>query len=928
MFTVIGLLVACGLAPFPAQAMALSLSPDPAIRQGQLSNGLRYAVISHPAPKGALSLRLAIAVGSYDEQDDERGVAHFVEHMAFNGTRRFGEDEVERVFAPLGVGFGRDHNAFTSLSGTSFHIDLQSVAPEQVDPALRWLRDAADGMLFAPEAVDRERGVILAERESRIAAGDGWRERLSDFAFRDLRSNRRQPIGDVEIIRTVTADRLKAFYDRWYRPENALVIAVGDLPPERLEALVRTTFADWQGRGPAGVRIAREGPKGERGLDYLFDVDPQAPYAASACRLQAARPAPGSADAFRASATEILWMNVLNARLAARRGPAILFSNTSADGLVDLRRICVQVTPVPGRLAEALAIVKSEVARFERDGPTDAELDAAIAEVRSGYRGLIAEEPTVRAPARADTLMRELLEGLPSPAAREGMRAFNQLVEGVTTADVKAAFQTSWSGWGPLVAVTSTEVVDQPAVRAAWEQGATAAAPATSAKAKAEPTWPYVRFGPEGKLVRREEITAPGFTRLHFSNGVTVNFRRTRFKGGEVLVRVKFGAGRRELRSADYQTALFGAIYLEQGGLGRISYTDIQALTRTMAWSLDLNIRERAFELDGATFSTGLEAQLNLFAAYLTDPGFQPILNSLAPVLTDQALRATRAEPSDVMMQGFGDAIAPDSPTRLDPAAARGARNTDFARVLRPILTRAPITVSVVGDVDEAAVIEAVSRTLGAIPPRRGGDRARSDTWFRQFPDRLPPPSRLTHEGAADKAIVGLFWPLFVGAPERRREEVALRLLSAVFEDGLRRGVRERMGMSYAPEAGAAMWDGGDQGYLWTSVETSPRDVERVEAEVRALAARLARGEISQAELEAARTPVLASWRSFEDDNSWWLDLLSASDRPAELAALTGARDLISAITLDEVRAAATRWLAAEPVVVTAEPTAPKDPKA
>lgn len=927
----IGLLCAVlgGASGAQAQAPVPAVQPDPSVRYGQLPNGLRFAVAKHGVQPGALSLRLLVGVGSYDEADDERGVAHFVEHMAFNGTRRFGEDQLESVFAPLGVGFGRDHNAFTSQVGTSFHLDLPSADVARLTPAFQWLRDVADGMVFDPAAVNRERGVILAEREARLEADDAWREPLADFRYRGLRSQTRQPIGAVETVRAADASRLRAFYDRWYRPENAMVIAVGDLPAERLEALVREAFGDWRGRGAAGVRAPRQGSLDVRGPEYLFDVHSHAPFAASACRVQPPRPGRGTPAALRDELAQALWMTVLDARLAARQGRDVLSALTTGETRPDARVVCVEVSPSAGRMGEAIAAVTAELTRFQQEGPTEAEMEAAVGQLRASHRGAVTQEATLRPEERADALMGQLLDGPPGPSAREAMRVFNLMAEELTTADLHAAFKADWAGSGPLLAVTSKEAVDEALVRAAWEGRH---GPVTAAKGGATgqrtTVWPYERFGRDGHVVRREEVGEPGFVRLAFSNGVTVNFKQTRSQAGQVLVRVKFGAGRREIPDRDFQLALFGAAYLKQGGLGRISYDDLAALTRAMEWDVDLKVRDRAFELDGKTFATGLEAQLSFLAAYLTDPGFQPVLNGLAPVLTDQTIRNVRADPGQVTFMGLDEAIAPGAPINLPPPEVLlAARNTDFARVLKPVLTGAPLQVTIVGDVKEAAVVDAMSRTLAAIPARRDGSRQRADTWYRRFPAAAPGPIRLTHQGAADKAMVSLFWPLFVGAPDRRREEYALRLVGAVYEDALRHAVRERLGMTYAPAAGAAVWDHGDQGYFWVSVETSPRDLERVEAEVRALGARLARGEITQTELEASRTPLLAGWRRLQDDNDWWLDVLSAADQPEEMHALLKARDTVASLTLEEVRAAATRWLAPPPIPVLAQPAQTKEPK-
>jgi zinc protease len=463
--------------------------------------------------------------------------------------------------------------------------------------------------------------------------------------------------------------------------------------------------------------------------------------------------------------------------------------------------------------------------------------------------------------------------------------------------------------------------LDQAQVRAAWAQPAAPAARPAAAMLQ----WPYESFGKKGRVVSREQVAEPGFTRLRFANGVVLNFRRTAFESGQVLVRVKFGAGRRQIPADDYQLALLGASYLKEGGLGKLSLFDLKSLTRGMAWDLDLDIEDNAFDLDATTYVTGLTGQLNIVAAYLSDPGFRGNLDELVPNNVEAAFRELRSNPADVMGEAFTAAVAPGAPiNRMSPEKAAAVKSGDLARILKPILTGAPLQVTVVGDVDEAAVVEAISTTLGALPPRRAPPRPRPDTWYMRFPTQAPAPVRVTHDGVQDKAAVGLFWPLFVGSPSQRREEYALGLLGSVFEDRLLARVREKLGKSYSPEADVSLPEASDQGYIWASVETAPADLAAVEREVRAVAESLRKGEISDGELEAARRPKLAQMDAARARNAWWRDALSASDQPDELRDYLDSRTITATISLADVKKAAAAWLAAPPLAVVAAPAASK----
>ncbi len=919
----VGAGTACAEAPAAPKPAAIA----PEIHQGKLPNGLRYAVVSSPTPTGAVSVRLGVDVGSYDEADDERGLAHFVEHMAFNGTRNFAEDALTSTFARLGVGFGRDHNAYTGQASTTFHLDLPNSDPAELDAAFLWLRDAADGMLFQADAIEREKGVVLSEREARSDAGDEWRQAMADFTYKWLRSNVRDPAGKVEVVRAATPARLKAFYDRWYRPEHAVVVVVGDAPADMLEARVKAAFSNWTGRGPAGQRAPRTGPQGLRSEEYFVRIDPNAPLAISVCEIHGPAPDGPPAAVLRASTLADLWDNVLEQRLkplADRPAPAVLQASGSGDVAEDAASECIGLVPAKGKADEAIAQAGAEVRRFQRDGPTDAELEGAIEEMRAGLRGGIADDATQAAPDRADRLMYAMLDGRPLVQGREAMRAFNQVVAELTPQDLLAAFKADWTGWGPLVRVTSPEPLDEPAIHIAWTK-----APAAETKvATTETEWPYKIFGRPGRVVKRETVADPGFTRLTFSNGVVLNFKQTAFESGHVLVKVRLGAGRSEIPAADYQTALLGAGYFKAGGLGRMSLADLQGLTRGAAWDVDLNVADHAFELDGDAYNSGLEPQLHILAAYLTDPGFRPSVDAQIPTNAEASFRRVRSDPSDVMGTALTEAVSPGAPiNRLPLATASAVRSADFARVLRPAITSSPLQVTLVGDVSEAEVVAAMSKTLAALPPRRAAPRARADTWFMTFPTQAPEPIRVTHDGARDKAVVGLFWPTFVPDAATRREEYALMVLGAVMEDRLVANVREKLGKSYSPEAGSYLRDASDQGYLWSSVESTPADLAVVQAAALAVAKELQAGAISDADLEVARRPILAHMETDASKNRWWLEALNTADDPAELEDYTHARQWTAAVTLDEVRRAAATWLKGPPFAVLVTPAPRKDPR-
>ena len=447
---------------------------DPAIRYGQLPNGLRYAVQRNATPKGAISLRLGIGVGSYDEGEDERGAAHLIEHLAFDGTRSFPDRQLDLILAPLHVAFAHDRNAASDLKQTVYQLDLPSTDASEMDVATRWLRDVADGLAFSEPAIARERAAMEAERAVRAAdALRVLRARMDSFEDGDLRSNTRSPLGAPDSLAALTPARLQAFYDRWYRPDNAVVVLVGDLPLDVLEQKVKATFGDWSPRGPAGVRAPRSPPSAPRGAEARLFTEASLPAIAGLCRVTAPDPDGPADQRLHRLLLRGLWEAILQRRIEvvkSRRDTPFAAATITDETRPDSLKTCVGIIPDPGQEVRAVAMIEAELRRFAAEGPTEDETDAALEQVRASLRGAIAGA-TPDSRERAVAVFQRLADAMPQLAPREGLRAFDVLMEDTTPAVVRAAFVRDWSGWGPLAPISSPRPLSEADMRAAVSGG-------------------------------------------------------------------------------------------------------------------------------------------------------------------------------------------------------------------------------------------------------------------------------------------------------------------------------------------------------------------------------------------------------------------------------------------------------------------------
>jgi zinc protease len=307
----------------------------------------------------------------------------------------------------------------------------------------------------------------------------------------------------------------------------------------------------------------------------------------------------------------------------------------------------------------------------------------------------------------------------------------------------------------------------------------------------------------------------------------------------------------------------------------------------------------------------------------MTDPGFRSLMDDKLPAGIDFMYRSYRTEPSLVAVEALESRLYPGKPSLPPREQLTAYRAKDFERLLRPVLTGAPIEVTIVGDIGEAQAIEAVASTFGALPKRAPLPEPAGEGPFRRFPTALPGPIQARHEGPAEKAAALLMWPLYVATPERRSEEYAIDLAATIFQARLLQRVRVTMGKAYSPAVASETPDFANQGFLAAEIEASPADIDQMVTAAREIAADLAAGGISQQELDAARDPLIAARRQAQGRNEAWAGILSAALRhPEAMDELLAYEGQLRALTLEDVRKAARDWLGREPMVSVALPAA------
>ena len=873
-----------------AQARS-DLKADPDIRFGVLPNGMRYAIRRQTIPAGQGALRLWIGAGALQETDAQQGLAHMLEHMAFNGSKAVKEGEMIRILERLGLAFGPDTNASTGFDETVYQLDLPRTNAETLDTSLMLLRQTAGELTIAPDAVDRERGVVLSEERARDTPGYRIVKQRLEFLLPGQRLPRRMPIGKVEVLKTAPASQIVDFYQHYYRPERAVLVAVGDFDPAAMEAKIRARFGDWRASAP--VRPDPDlGAVKRRGTEARLVVEPGAPLGMD---LSWTAPPDLTADSKarqRRDLIEQLGLSVLNRRLSAiARAPAPPFIGASAvkfDQNRSAEITLLHVTADADGWRKALAAADAEQRRAARYGVRQDELDREVVEMRAQLKAAAEGAATRRPQEIADEVVGSLNEGQVVTSPAQDLTLFEEIVRGLKAQEVSAALKRAFAGSGPLLFVASPKPID-------GGEATLLAALAESRRTAVEPpaapsriAWPYESFGPPGKVAERRKVDDLGVTFVRFENGVGLTVKATKFRDDEVLVRANVGRGMIDLPKDRQAATWAGAAFIE-GGLKQISSEDMERVLAAKVYGARFGAADDAFVLSGGTRTEDLATELQVLAGYVADPGWRPEafarLQASGKTIHDQY----EATDSGVLARDLGGILHGGDrrwtfPSREEIADARLA---DLQGQIAPQLASGSIEVVVVGDVTPDAAIAATARTFGALPPRPAPALAPAGERRVAFPPPTREPATLFHKGRADQAIGYIAWPTSdVWADPQRA--FATAVLGEVMRTRLTEQLREAEGATYSPSVvynHSLVWDGW--GYLAASVEVPPDKLTAFFDDVGKITADLAAAPVSADELARAKQPRIETIQRAQVTNQYWLSELSGAQADPRRLQLT-----------------------------------------
>ncbi|MGR9147638.1 M16 family metallopeptidase (plasmid) [Rhizobium leguminosarum] len=892
------------------------LQADPDVHFGTLANGMRFAIMRNVTPPGQAAIRFRIGSGSLDENDDQQGLAHFLEHMAFKGSTNVAEGEMIPILQRKGLAFGRDINAHTSYDETVYKFNLPEVDADTVSTGLMLMRETASELTLDGGAFDRERGVILSEERSRDTPQYRAALGITNSLLAGQRATMRAPIGKTDIISNAPVELVRDYYRANYRPERAMLMVVGDIDPAAMEVEIRQRFGDWKAVGPAPTKadLGALETKGESAEVIVV------PGGMTSIQIAWTRPYDAAPDTFakrRAGLIEDLGLRVLQRRLSTIAGkadaPFIEATAYCEDLLHSAHVVQIAADSEPDKWQAALTAIDQEQRRIQEFGVAQAEIDREIREYRSALQAAAAGAATRMTTDIASMLARSVDDDQVFTSPAEDLSMFETMTNGVTAAEVNQALLHAFSGNGPQVVLQTTQSPEGGADTVRQVYDASKAIAVSAPSGAADVAWPYTHFGEPGAVVERRTDEDLGLTMVGFSNGVRLTVKPTRLRANEVLVREDIGRGRLGLPH-DRSAAIWASPAVVLSGLKAMDYQDIQKALTANIVGVDFSVGDSSFRFDGRTRTEDLATQLQLMAAYTSDPAYRPEAFKRVQQEYLSDLDQYDASPGDVVVRDLAGLVHSGDPrwTFPDRAELSAAKPEDFEALFRPMVSNGPIDITIVGDVTVDDAIRMTAETFGALPPRP--ETAPSNDWGDvRFPAANKTPVLRTHSGRADIAAAALGVPVGDLLSDLPRSFTA-KIATHIFQNRLIDQFRIAEGASYALQSDVDLSrEVPGYGCAYFSVGTEPEKVPRFYAVVEEIATDLRSHDVSPDELARAREPIVETLKHQQQSNEYWIeDLHHAQTDSRRLDRIRNSLTGYGKVTAGDIRVFAATYFSPE----------------
>jgi zinc protease len=889
------------------------LRGDTAVIRGTLPNGLTYYVRRNAEPRARAELRLVVNAGSVLEDADQRGLAHFLEHMAFNGTRRFQEHQLVDYLERIGMRFGPDINAYTSFDETVYMLQLPTDSAGVLDTGLQILRDWATDISLDSAEIEAERGVVIEEWRLSRGAGGRISDRQFPFLFAGSGYADRLPIGDTATLRTFRPATLRRFYERWYRPELMAVVAVGDFDPREMEERIRAEFGGIPASAQPVDRPETPLPFPDS-TRYMVTVDPEVPRGQVSINWMIPdRPDTAIADV-RRGIVEGIYAGMLGDRMneitLRPDAPFLDVGSYQGASLRPLETFVLTASVAEGGAERGLAGLTAEVQRAARHGFTAAELEREKAELLRLWEQIYAERGKTTsgqfAGQYADNFLRRgVLRSLDDEYALQ-----RTIIPEITLEEVNETARRLATYRDRVVLVTgpAREGLAPPTEsRLAFVADSAARAPLDPWTETLSEAPLLARTPTPGRVVAVDSVTDVGVIRWTLSNGARVVLKPTDFKDDEILFAATSKGGLSLLPDSLYRYGQTATAAVQLGGVGELSLTDLQKRLTGKAASVGSSVSEYSEGMNGFAAPRDVETLFQLVHLYFTQPRRDTASWTAYLQRGREALRNRGVTPESA----FGDtlnAILSQNHARTRPFTTATFDSLDIDRSIAIYRERfadaGDFTFYFVGRFDPDS-LRRLAETYLASLPGTGSDETWRDIGIR------PPAGvvrRTVRRGVEPKARTAL---VFTGPAEFSREATAeISGLAQALEIRLRERLREDLGGTYGVGvSGSVERDPYPRYSFVVNFGAAPERVDELTAVVFAVLDSVRAAGPLQEEVDKVREASRRSRETALRENDFWIGRLISYDRMGWDIRMIDDEPLSSGLTVERLRDAARRYL-------------------
>ena len=809
LFTII-MIVFCAMPIFAQKDLDLekSIAPDPKVKIGKLDNGLTYYIRENSYPKDRVEFRLAVNAGSNQENDEQQGLAHFTEHMAFNGIEGFPSNSVVDHLRSKGVVFGADLNAYTSFDETVYMIPMPTDDPGNIDLGLKILRGWAAGLLYDHKEIDEERGVIIEEYRLGLGADDRMRKEYWPVLMKDSRYADRMPIGKLDILQTFDYQVIKDFYHDWYRPDLQAIIVVGDINAAEVEAKIKTMFGNIPAKqNPRKKEIYGIGVNKEPLVAVCTDKE------ATGNQIMLIRkhkhvPMKTIGD-FRQQLCIDLYNTMYDARFEEMtQNPKCPFLQASAgygDFIGNTDAYAASAIAKENRIPEALSVLIQEDNRVLKYGFLQTELDRAKEELLENYDRAAKEVDKTESAKFASQYVNNFLRQDPIPGAKRENTYAKKLIEGISLEEVNALAKNWITEENTVAIVTAPEkegvtVPSKDEIVAILNDKSLANVEPYVDTYKDQEIVEKETLKP-GKIVSTEKIETVGAEKWTLSNGITVYLKKTEYKNDEILFSASSKGGKTLYPVEDLASADFAAEIIDRGGIASLDYNSLMKKMKGKNVGVSPSISLLTEGFSGSSTPKDLEFFFQYLNAFFTNPRIDENAFQLVMDETREQIKMITAQPMYKFIGKFLEAAMNYDPYMKQAFSYDDEyfAQVDFNRAVQIYKERfanpADFNFFFVGNYDEKEMKEFVELYLGSLKTDPNKKENYDINVLKPRPDKAT--TQTVYAGTEEQGWMGMY--ICNPIDWSYRNSIIADMIGEALDIQFVKIVREKMGDVYSP---------------------------------------------------------------------------------------------------------------------------------